>query len=568
MLKLYVIIPDVTSGDIFNKVLKRNGITTISKYHPISPRVINNRITTSNNVARDLNRIFRTFTDQTQSVVIACNTLQLWLDKIDPQFKKNVKIYTTFDACRWKYQKQSLKPLWLGTTPLVEVTKDFPTFLSIGKPEAQNLVQELIWRLKMYYGDDVSTAFPSVKADQGLPAPKQWDIILTLKQQILAHLKANGVKQVISGCTELPLIFRDKEKEITFIDPAQVLAEYIKSESVAIVFAGGTISSQMDRLGTLHGGKNFALIEKLIALKPGIIKNINLTKAKIIYQGLSEDMTRHDQYRILTQVRRLIKFGVTRIVITHGTDAMEQTGRYLAKYLIKDLKNSRSTVVMTGSNKDSSHPQSDAWANLSLAINTPDQILTNEVYLAFDQRVVLARNAKKIFLPQGSMYYLDENSREYIQSLDHFNTVCKRQKQALTEYFGLEPAPFSTLYFVNKIRPSHAQFLGMIKHNKSLKAVVFVLYHSGTASSVDANSSVAALVKKLHTQGILSFGATENGEPTDLNAYTSSVKMRQAGMIPLQALLYPVAEHKINLICTQNPDINQQELIKQVLKPI
>lgn len=567
MLKLYVIIPDITSGNIFNKVLNQQGITTISQYHQISPRVINNRITTSNNVTRDLNRIFRTFTDQTQSVVIACNTLQLWLDKIAPQFRQHVKIYTTFEACQWKFQNQVNKPLWLGTTPLVEVTRDFPTLLSLNLPDTQNQVQEIIWRLKMYYGDDISTAFPSVKADQKKSPQAQWKIILSLKQQILSTLRTHGVKQVISGCTELPLIFNQQEDDINFIDPAEVLAEYIKSESVAIVFAGGTISSQIDRHGTHHGGKKFNLVENLIKLKPGVIKNINLTKAKIAYQGLSEDMTRQNQYAILTQVRHLIKNGVSRIVITHGTDAMEQTGRYLAKNLISDLKNSRTSVIMTGSNKDSTHPQTDAWDNLSLAIHSPDQVLQNEVYLAFNQKIVLARNARKIFLPPDLMYYLDENSREYHESLKLFDQQSQAQKQALSAYYAVLPTKAATTYFVNQIRPSHTRFLTKINNRPNIKAVVFVLYHSGTASSIDPRSSVAALVKQLIKRGITCFGATENGEPTDLNAYTSSVKLRQAGMIPLYDLIYPVAKHKINLIFAKNPNLSQDLLVKEVLTP-
>ena len=96
MIRVYVIAPDIYSGEAFNKVLNKNNIETEFNFHKIRPRVIENKMTTSNDVTNDLNSIFRSFKDKTRSVVIACNTLQLWLDKVDDNYKKNIKVYTTF----------------------------------------------------------------------------------------------------------------------------------------------------------------------------------------------------------------------------------------------------------------------------------------------------------------------------------------------------------------------------------------------------------------------------------------------------------------------------------------
>ena len=141
MIKVYVIAPDIYSGEAFNKVLNKKGIDTEFHFHKIAPRVLENKITTKMDVVSDMNAIFKTFDDKTKSIVIACNTLQLWLDKIDKKYKENIKVYTTFEACEWKFKNNKHKPIWLGTTPLVRETKKFPTLASLNDETTQELVQ-------------------------------------------------------------------------------------------------------------------------------------------------------------------------------------------------------------------------------------------------------------------------------------------------------------------------------------------------------------------------------------------------------------------------------------------
>ena len=178
-----------------------------------------------------MNKIFKNFTDKIRSVVIACNTLQLWIDKIDDKYKKNIKIYTTFEASSWFFKKNKNKPLWLGTTPLVEQVKEFPTLLTFREEEAQNKVQELIWRIKMFYGDDITTAFDYVKKDMSLSKKKQKQKIFDLKKTIIFVIKKLRINKVILGCTELPIIFKPIENHIKFFDPAEILVDYIKNQN-------------------------------------------------------------------------------------------------------------------------------------------------------------------------------------------------------------------------------------------------------------------------------------------------------------------------------------------------
>jgi hypothetical protein len=57
------------------------------------------------------------------------------------------------------YPEKDQRPVWLGTTVFAGKIANFPTLISLGKPDLQRLTQEIIWRVKAVYGDDVSTAF-------------------------------------------------------------------------------------------------------------------------------------------------------------------------------------------------------------------------------------------------------------------------------------------------------------------------------------------------------------------------------------------------------------------------
>lgn len=565
MTKLYVIIPDITSGDAFNKVLNENGISTEYKYYKIAPRVIDNKITTSKQVVRDLNKIFKTFSDKTRSIIIACNTLQLWLDDVAEKYKQHVKIYTTFEACNWRFQNFKNKPLWIGTTPLVERTTDFPTLLTLKEFEAQELVQELIWRLKKLYGDDIQTAPERVKSDS---SDKKYQIekIEEIKKILLETFHRLRIRNVIAGCTELPLIFDAKDDGINFIDPAQVLAEYVKASSVSILFAGGTISSNQDKSGTRYGGKYFDLIENLINKRYGSLKKINITKSKIVYSGLSENMNHKHHEELLDATKELLENKVSRIIITHGTDSMEQTAKFLDSKLDKILEKSKSKVILTGSNKHSLSKTTDVWDNLYYAINVNTKKLKGGVYIAFNNRIIPASLVTKEFYIHVQMNYVSKDGKTFEKSQAVYKQKVEDQISKLAKKFPKPVKKIKTLeYHLNVIRESHDKFLSKIENRKP-NAVVFTLYHSGTANTKDKGVSAAELVKKLVSKGIICFGATENGEPTNLHLYESSLDLLNAGMVPLYDMLLPVALEKLGLLSLADSEYSNIEIIKLMLK--
>lgn len=550
----------------FCDVMKKHGIDAEFNYHKIRPRVYENKITTSHNVVDDMNNIFKNFSDKTKSVVIACNTLQLWLPDVDEEFKRNVKVYTTFEACYWKYKNLKIKPLWMGTTPLVERTTNFPTFITYGKIEVQDLVQELIWRIKMREGDEYGTAPEIVKRDKDNVEIQKLKINI-LKKEILANLKKLKVKNVITGCTELPLVFdKLKIEGINFIDPATALADYIKSQSVAIIFAGGTISSLANSEGTRISGKVFDLLEKLNENAPGSYKNLNVTKSEVIYSGFSENMTKKDHQNILKIINKTLDNGISRIVVTHGTDSMEQTARFLDKKLRKRLEKNDVIVALTGSNDHAGSANTDAWDNLRLAINEGKKFNEGGVFIAFHNRFVPAVDAIKNYFDSGEMNYVPKSSFEYKQGLKRFTKQVVNTNNNLDKIIKNKIEGFSVMeYDVNLIRIGHKKFLDMVFKLKP-KAIVFKLYHSGTANTTDSKSSVSKLVERLTKSGIVCFGATETGESTDLHLYESSIELLKSGMVPLYDMLQPVAVHKLQLMRIKENNLSRKEIIEKMMQ--
>lgn len=232
IMNVYVIAPDQPSGDAFNTAFRSRGIKTEIRYADIEPRVIGDRINENPKVQEDLARaIADGYRKGFRTMVIACNTLQLWVDRafslVDQGVSRHVRVLTTFDALAQQFPDPSIRPLWLGTTVTVRTINGFPTLLSLGKPEIQDVVQRIVWRTKGVTGADTKTASADI-VDIESPEKLREDVIWLIGQ--LKHL---GTREVVLGCTELPIAFgyagEEEKAGLKFIDPAVAVAEMLAS---------------------------------------------------------------------------------------------------------------------------------------------------------------------------------------------------------------------------------------------------------------------------------------------------------------------------------------------------
>lgn len=315
---------------------------------------------------------------------------------------------------------------------------------------------------------------------------------------------------------------------------------------VGIVYAGGTISSVMNSQGYREGGHEVDLLELMTTLAGRTYdKTVTISSSSFAYPGLSENMTNNDRAILAEHVREALSAGVHGVVVTHGTDSMEHTARYLDARFKNHIRKKDQRIILTGSNNDTSHPHTDAWDNIAEALSSAADI-TNKpgVYIAFHGNLIPAHAAIKEPYHGDQMHYVDKGSRKYSSLLREQNAAVK----AMCGNFGPTPPSNSRnsviLYEVNLPRENHTTLNRRI--SSQTRAVLFRLYHSGTANTHSSNVSVSNLVNRLRIDhNIVSFGVTENGEPTDLRLYETSVKLRQAGMVPLYNMPEKVAYEKL-----------------------
>lgn len=233
---LLVMAPDKASGNAFGSVLEKSGITIRYHYPVIAPRVLGEEINPSILVTLDLAQAIKdVYTLGYTNIVIACNTLQLWLPKAGLHLgavKNRVRILSTIEAVKLLYPDPVGRPLWLGTTVMVRNLSpdDYPTLITKHQEELQHICQEIVWRVKAVSGDDSTTAFKM----KNINSP---EILTARTNELINKLTAAGISQVVLGCTELPIAFdkyadpKRKKQLAMILDPAVAVARQYVQEA-------------------------------------------------------------------------------------------------------------------------------------------------------------------------------------------------------------------------------------------------------------------------------------------------------------------------------------------------
>lgn len=134
------------------------------------------------------------------------------------------------------------------------------------------------------------------------------------------------------------------------------------NEKVALIFTGGTISMRIDE--NTGGAVPYLTGSELISLIPSI-KDL----AEIEIYDFGKYPGPHMTLDLMMDLKNVVKKYLERddiagVVITHGTDTLEETA-----YLLDLTLNSPKPVVLTGSMKNASEPDWDGEQNLIDSIN-------------------------------------------------------------------------------------------------------------------------------------------------------------------------------------------------------
>lgn len=322
---------------------------------------------------------------------------------------------------------------------------------------------------------------------------------------------------------------------------------------VEVIYGGGTISSLATAEGYREGGHLVDLAGGLSARIPDFEDRFALGKKEVGFTGLSENMEPEDCDKIEEKILDALERDPRGVVVTLGTDAMEQVARRLDTEEMRQLlADKEARLILTAANDDISSSMTDAWDNLEFAFESAVGNSHAGVYVAFHQKLIPAERVVKKpfdFENDHSMSYIANDDPEYFAALQKQKV---QEDQIITDMeAAFENKTYNNgivSYEVNVVRQNHDALLEYV-NSHSIRAVLLTLYHSGTANTENPQSSVASLVERLRLEkGIVFFGVTENGEPVNLRGYETSVKLREAGVVPLYDMPKAVAQTKLRLI--------------------
>jgi L-asparaginase len=132
---------------------------------------------------------------------------------------------------------------------------------------------------------------------------------------------------------------------------------------VAILATGGTIAGSASGRGAIGYNAGEVSADDLIRAVPGIDKLARLTTEQVSSIG-SQDMNEAVWFQLARRIDQILgPGGADAVVITHGTDTMEETAFFLANVLHTDKP-----VVMVGSMRPSTAISADGPANLYEAV--------------------------------------------------------------------------------------------------------------------------------------------------------------------------------------------------------
>jgi len=153
--------------------------------------------------------------------------------------------------------------------------------------------------------------------------------------------------------------------------------------SIVLIDAGGTIASKPDEQGVLVGHAGGVDVGTM--LPTDVIRHH-------IYAGLSEDMRFADAMRIVKAISQAAASQVAGVVITHGTDTMEDVAFLADLYHGGDMP-----VLFTGAQRAPALPGYDGAANLRDALTVARDAGAHGagVAIVFAGRILAARAATK-----------------------------------------------------------------------------------------------------------------------------------------------------------------------------
>lgn len=275
------------------------------------------------------------------------------------------------------------------------------------------------------------------------------------------------------------------------------------AKNIVVIATGGTIAGAGDSaVGSGYVPGKIG-IDQVIKSVTGITKLADI-KAEQLMQIPSQDMDDKDWLKIAKRVNEVLsQYSVDGVVITHGTDTLEETA-----YFLNLVVKSRKPVVIVGSMRPTTSLSADGALNLynAVAVAASNDSYNKGVLVALNDEIYAARDVTKINTTNVSTFKAPNSGP--IGSV----------------LYG------SVKFYHNPLRLHNADTVFNIKKAESLPKVGIVYAHAGLDSSI-VNHLIDSGVKGIVLAGVGDGNANkETVEKLSVAAKSGIVVVRSANL--------------------------------------
>lgn len=227
----------------------------------------------------------------------------------------------------------------------------------------------------------------------------------------------------------------------------------VLKKKVALITTGGTIASTRNDKNKLESGK----LDGNAILSMCQLENELDIELVDLYQIPSMHMTFENLNQLNTVIHQIFKDeSVSGIVVTHGTDSLEETA-----YFLELTVNDPRPIIVTGSQKSSGDIGTDVYSNLrnSLLVASSDEAKNIGTCVVFNEKIIHSKYVKKVHsssingfgaIGYGMLGYIDNDEVIIYQKPTHKETYAIKENYPTVEivmaYLGASSIIIDALY--------------------------------------------------------------------------------------------------------------------------
>lgn len=374
------------------------------------------------------------------------------------------------------------------------------------------------------------------------------------------EIKLDNNYNVGINISDISKIDKIGEREAKYKIPEKRFDMKKNLPNVRLLGTGGTVASRLDYttgavIPSFTPGELFSVVPELAEI-------CNL-ECEMVFEILSENM-RHEYWQKLAEkIKEAANSGIEGIMIGHGTDTMSFTSAALS-FMLKDLS---IPVVITGSQRSSDRPSSDAALNLINAATVASSDIAEVVVTMLGSpshdyglihRGTLVRkmhsSVRHTFrtindIPLGmvrnrkiQMFKNDYRKRSKANTIA--NTNFEKKVALIYFYPGMENEQIE--YYIDK------KYKGIVFAGTGLGHVSTIIYDS-IKRAIEEGISILMTTQTLH--GFVG-----------MNVYSTGRELINLGVIPGKNILPEVGYVKLGWVLgqTNNPDEIKELLLTNI----